>query len=69
VVGGNGANDFGRKKIIVTAYDGDQLAIAVAVGAAADVHSSDAAWIRNVACGSREVPDFVHHIACGRVAG
>jgi hypothetical protein len=69
VVGGTGADDFGRKKIIVTANDSDQLAIAVVVGAAADVYSSDAAWIRDVACGTREVSDFVHHVACGRMAG
>jgi hypothetical protein len=51
------------------AYESDQFAIAVTVGTTADLHTSDTVWIRDVSRGSRELPDFFHHIPCGRVAG
>jgi hypothetical protein len=69
VARGNGANDFRGKKITLRAYESYQVTIAVAVGTVADMHSSHAVWIGNVACGSCEVLDFVRYIACGRVAG
>ena len=69
MAGGNGANDFGGKKIAMRAYEGYQVTIAVAVGTVTDVYSSDAVWISNVACGSGEVLDFVRYVTCGGVAG
>jgi hypothetical protein len=67
VAGGDGANNFGGKKIAARAYERYQVTIAVVVRTVADVYSSDAVWISDVACDSSEVVDFVRYIARGRV--
>jgi hypothetical protein len=69
VAGGDGADDFGGRKIARRAYQCDQVTVAVAGGTAADVHPSGAAWISNIACGTSEVLDFVRYVAGGRVVG
>lgn len=51
------------------AYVGDQCAIAVAGRAEADMYVTGVVRVCDVVGSSREIPELVHHIARGGVAG
>lgn len=47
--------------------ESDQLTIAVAIGAAADMYASGAVGVRDAACGPCDIADLIDHVAGGGV--